>query len=234
MNHFSIALPLLLTALAPFHLPAADAAKPKDEMARMQMVLLSRPTDAKSAQPDAATLAAQRKATENLLQSGKLLFAGDCTGNGALREVLILRGAETNDARELAAALPAVKIGAWTAESLLWFGASNYFRPVTTPARTSEYFFGLLVRGTNAAKLPPDEVTKIQEGHMANIRRLADLGKLATAGPFVNGGDRRGIFIFKTTSLAEARQLTDTDPAVIAGRLRIELHPMQVPAGILR
>jgi len=34
--------------------------------------------------------------------------------------------------------------------------------------------------------------------------------------------------------MAETPKLADTAPAVIAGRLRIELHPIQVPAGSLR
>jgi hypothetical protein len=50
---------------------------------------------------------------------------------------------------------------------------------------------------------------------MANINRLAETGKLVLAGPFVDGGDRRGVFIFKVDSLGEAQALTDTDPAVI-------------------
>ena len=68
---------------------------------------------------------------------------------------------------------------------------------------------------------------------MANINRLAEMGKLVLAGPFVDGGDRRGVFIFKVASLSEAQSLTDTDPAVIAGRLKIVLYQWSVPKGML-
>jgi uncharacterized protein YciI len=68
---------------------------------------------------------------------------------------------------------------------------------------------------------------------MANINRLAEAGKLVLAGPFVDGGDRRGIFIFKVGSLSEAQALADTDPAVIAGRLKIVLYQWSVPKGML-
>ncbi|PYV91117.1 MAG: hypothetical protein DMG05_08055, partial [Acidobacteria bacterium] len=71
------------------------------------------------------------------------------------------------------------------------------------------------------------------EGHLANINRLAEAGKLVLAGPFYGDGDRRGVFIFKVDSLAEAQALTDTDPAVIAGRLKIVLHRWSVPKGML-
>jgi uncharacterized protein YciI len=234
MKSLSLLLAGLLTALASLPASAADERKPEAEMGRMQLILLSRATGAKPAAPDAATLAAQRKATDALLQSGALAFVGDTTGDTALREVLILRSAETNAARELAASLPAVKSGAWTAEPLTWFTATNYFKPAAAGAPRTPYVFGLLLSGTNAAKLPPEEVSKIQEGHMANIRRLAEAGKLAIAGPFAGGGNRRGVFIFNLDSTAEAQKLADTDPAVIAGRLRIELWPIEAPAGILR
>jgi uncharacterized protein YciI len=89
------------------------------------------------------------------------------------------------------------------------------------------------VRGAKWTKEQTEETKKIQEGHMANIARLAETGKLVLAGPFVDGGDRRGVFIFKLDSLSEAQALTDTDPAVIVGRLKIVLYRWSVPKGML-
>jgi alpha-L-fucosidase 2 len=67
---------------------------------------------------------------------------------------------------------------------------------------------------------------------MANIRRMAAAGKLTVAGPFSDGGDMRGMFIFNNTTMDEARALADTDPAVKAGRLVLELHPWYAGAGL--
>lgn len=66
---------------------------------------------------------------------------------------------------------------------------------------------------------------EIQKAHMANIKRMADEGKLVTAGPFEDDGELRGIYIFNVPTLDEAKALTETDPAVKAGRLIMELHP---------
>jgi uncharacterized protein YciI len=57
--------------------------------------------------------------------------------------------------------------------------------------------------------------------------------KLVVAGPFGDDGNLRGIFVFKVASLDEAKALAETDPAVIAGRLAIDMHPWLVPEGIL-
>jgi uncharacterized protein YciI len=68
---------------------------------------------------------------------------------------------------------------------------------------------------------------------MANINAMAKTGKLVIAGPFENGGDYAGVFVFKVGSLAEAKALAESDPAVQAGRLVSEVHPWQVPEGSL-
>jgi len=69
------------------------------------------------------------------------------------------------------------------------------------------------------------EATKLQAAHMANIKRLAKEGKLAIAGPFLDNGELRGIYIFNVETIEEAKKLTETDPAIKAGTLVMELHP---------
>jgi uncharacterized protein YciI len=78
----------------------------------------------------------------------------------------------------------------------------------------------------SAEKTP--ESKAIQEGHLANIGALWKAGKLAVAGPLQDNGDIRGIFIFQVATLEEVRALTDTDPAIKAGRLVAEIHPWMV------
>lgn len=75
------------------------------------------------------------------------------------------------------------------------------------------------------------EAMRIQEAHLANIQRLADEGKLIVAGPFLDDKDLRGIFIFDSESEKEVRALVETDPAIIAGRLRYEVHPWMTAKG---
>ncbi|HHC79611.1 MAG TPA: hypothetical protein ENK46_07005 [Flavobacteriia bacterium] len=69
-----------------------------------------------------------------------------------------------------------------------------------------------------------EAAAKLQKAHLQNIKRLANEGKLALAGPFLDNGDLRGIYIFNVASIEEAEALTKTDPAVKAGSLIMELH----------
>jgi len=87
------------------------------------------------------------------------------------------------------------------------------------------YYVALLYRGPKWTPQETPETRAIQDGHMANIQRLAQEGKLLLAGPFTDNGDLRGIFVFKVGSMQEAQELAAADPAVKAGRLRLDIHP---------
>ena len=87
------------------------------------------------------------------------------------------------------------------------------------------YYVGFLYKGEKWTAEETPETRKIQEGHMANIQRMAAEGKLVIAGPFTDGGDLRGLYVFRVASAEEAKALVEIDPAVKAGRLRFELHP---------
>jgi uncharacterized protein len=86
------------------------------------------------------------------------------------------------------------------------------------------YVMVLLHIGKKARKFKQAELDKIQAGHMANIGRLAKEGKLLVAGPMGDDTELRGIFILDCESVAEAKALIDTDPAIQAGRLKAEYH----------
>jgi uncharacterized protein len=94
------------------------------------------------------------------------------------------------------------------------------------------YVVGLLSAGPKWTAERTPESAKLQEGHMANIKRMAETGKLVVAGPFTgNNQTLRGMFIFKAT-LEEARKLADADPAIQAGRLTLELFPWYAGKGL--
>jgi uncharacterized protein YciI len=62
-------------------------------------------------------------------------------------------------------------------------------------------------------------------GHMNNISRLVDEGKLIVAGPLgKNENSYRGIFIYNVKTIEEAEELVQTDPAVNSKLLDAELY----------
>jgi uncharacterized protein YciI len=75
--------------------------------------------------------------------------------------------------------------------------------------------------------------SKLLQAHLRNIQRLAAEGKLILAGPFLDQQSFRGIFIFNVKSVEEARRLCESDPAIKAGTLIMELHPWYGSAALM-
>ena len=99
------------------------------------------------------------------------------------------------------------------------------------------YHIFLLKKGLTWSPESTPEISALQEEHLANYKRLADLGKLVLTGPFLDSfatsGEIRGMGVLKTDTLQEAQELIETDPMVKVGRLIFELHAWMVEKDIL-
>ena len=109
-------------------------------------------------------------------------------------------------------------------EKAVQYGADEY--------GMKKYVFAFLYRGPNR-DLPKAEADALQIEHLKNINRMASEGKLVLAGPFLDNEDLRGIYIFNVESVAEAEVLTNTDPAIQAGSLRMELREWYGSAALM-
>ena len=87
-----------------------------------------------------------------------------------------------------------------------------------------KYWFVMLLKGPNRTQ---DSATaaKIQREHLNNITRLYNEGKIKVAGPFGDGGDWLGIFIFDCETKEEVEKLLQSDMAVSSGRLNYDIRP---------
>ena len=95
------------------------------------------------------------------------------------------------------------------------------------------YVMAFLKAGPNRLK---DSTARaaLQMAHLKNIMRLAAEGKLIVAGPFMDDQPIKGIFIFNVSTIEEAKALTETDPAIKAGSLVMELHPWYGSAALMQ
>lgn len=96
-----------------------------------------------------------------------------------------------------------------------------------------KYVMAFLKSGPNRDQ-DSAEVIRLQRAHMDNIKRLAEERKLVVAGPFLDDTEVRGIYIFDVGSIEEAEALTQSDPAIQAGRLVMELHPWYGSAALIQ
>ncbi len=71
-----------------------------------------------------------------------------------------------------------------------------------------------------------DSINVLMRGHLNNISRLAQEGKIILAGPYgKNDLNFRGLYIFDETDIAEVERILQSDPAIAAGVFETELIP---------
>jgi uncharacterized protein len=115
----------------------------------------------------------------------------------------------------------------------LLFASAASAAPEPDEFEMTTYQVAFLKKGPAWTAADTPERQEIQKGHMAHIQKMGESGKLIIAGPFSDGGDLRGMFIFRTDTLEEAKALAEQDPAVKAGRLVLEWHPWFAAKNIL-
>jgi uncharacterized protein YciI len=87
-----------------------------------------------------------------------------------------------------------------------------------------KYFLVILKTGANTSN-DKELINESFRGHMNNINRLVEEGKLIVAGPLEkNENNYRGIFVLNNIeSIDEAKKLLQTDPAIKNGLLDYEI-----------
>jgi len=93
-----------------------------------------------------------------------------------------------------------------------------------------QYFVAFLKSGPNRVQ---DEkaADSLQTLHLGHLGRMYEAGYADISGPFGDDGDIRGITIYNVPTLQMADSLANLDPAVQAGRLKIEVHPWWAAKG---
>ena len=232
---------ILLFAIACFLFVAPlTGAQPKEEpkhkMVQFQMALLGKgPKWDSTAELQRNQILQQHFANVmSLLDTGKAVVAGPMGDNTELAGIFILRAASAGEAKTWVEADPAVKAGLFVAEIHPWF-SEDVFKKANSPLKMNTVYLGFLKKGPNRKEGDGEtpQVQELQKAHLANIGRLVELKKLVAVGPFGDDGNLRGIFVFRVASLQEAQELSATDPMIRSRRLVLELHPWQVPEGIL-
>ena len=211
---------------------AQDKKEPEHKLIEFHMALLKHGPNYNAAGMPKELRAAHIANVMSLFESGKAVIAGPLGDDSDIAGVFVFRAKSAEEARAWAESDPAVKAGFFEAEMHPWWSEDVMKKPASPISMTTAYL-GFLTRG---AKWTPEQTpatAELQKAHLANINRLAQMKKLVVAGPFGDNTTLRGIFVFKVASIDEAKALAETDPAVQAGRLAIQMHPWLVPEGVL-
>lgn len=92
----------------------------------------------------------------------------------------------------------------------------------------------LVILKSGPKKMPEGQArTDMFKGHFANIERLANDKKLVVAGPLDGVEGRRGVFVFATSDIDEARRYVEADPVIGNGEMVAEYHKFFSSAALM-
>ena len=110
-------------------------------------------------------------------------------------------------------------------------------RPTAAPpAEFDKYHFVVLVRPDNPAKLEPADAQRIQAEHLGHLTAMGEAGHMLVAGPFAERFDEkwRGLCLYDgALSREKVRELAESDPAVQAGVMAVEIMDWYTSKGAL-
>ena len=97
------------------------------------------------------------------------------------------------------------------------------------PRNLKGYFLCLLKKGEKWNET--EGSTELMPQHLAFLRQQMEARRFVVTGPLLGEGDDLvGISVIEAASAQEALELANEDPAVKAGRLRMEIRPVYLPS----
>jgi uncharacterized protein YciI len=103
-------------------------------------------------------------------------------------------------------------------------------RTKNIPRNVEPYFIALLFKGERWNDTAGGDVADLAPRQLAFIRAQIEAGNYLLSGPITDDGPMVGISIIRAGSAADALTLASADPGVVAGRLRVEVHPAYLPS----
>ncbi len=105
---------------------------------------------------------------------------------------------------------------------------------IDAPPQFDTYFMVFLKAAENRDNSDPEATMDIQRQHRAHLRKLREDGKILAAGPLEapEGHPLRGIVFYRGDLAPEdVERMAGADPAVQAGRLKVEVLRWWTPKG---
>ena len=237
-----VPVPMLVIAslLAPLLLAARPAPVPEAAPVRYQLGLLWRGsawTAERSPRTDSMQVAHLAN-IGRMFEERVLVGAGPFEGGADLRGLFLFRADTTFDLGALLARDPAISGGRLRLELMPLLaprGIGEAYRAAKAAGRPDSMIvvsWVFLRRGPSWTSNVTPQVRKVLEKHRDYTAQLHAEGRLPFMAGIEGTGDLRGVFVFRGDT-AEARRLTDLDPAFRSGRFRAEIHAWWTALGTL-
>lgn len=215
-------------------------AAPEPEMRTFQLVLVRPNPDFREPDTPSERLAlhrVERMKTAgamylvNLVKDQVALVAGPLPDNDEIQQIAILDRDSIKDAEFVFQQSPAVTTGRLKLEYYSFTAVDGVLRRPKDPFSSRVAQIGLLYRPDRAPKYPKQKLEEIEAGHRAHIEKMLETGELVIAGDVDRGDDLQGVLIFRARTADRIEEFANQDPAINAGRLRLELNTWKIAPG---
>ena len=169
-----------------------------------------------------------------LWRQGRGLAAGPLGDDGFIRGIVVLSLTNASEIKDCFKPDPFVQNDILAVEAYRWLTDATRFQKPIEPFKLAKHTLVVVKKGTGY-EAPKDALTSATMlSLMPSLRPWAETGDLAVFGPLVDAGELVGILLFIPENGEAIRAALEADPAVKAGRLKVELHPQFMGAGVLR
>lgn len=166
--------------------------------------------------------------------AGIALTAGPLGDNGFIRGIVILN---KMTAEELKAAFlpdPYIQNEILEAQSFPCVADTSAIQKYDLPYRLDQHTLVVVLKGENWKPLSTNPERDVMPLLLPTLKKSKQKGDLALSGTLIGAGERLGILLFRSSDLAAVKAELENDPAIKSGRVRLELHPQLLLAGVLR
>lgn len=111
-----------------------------------------------------------------------------------------------------------------------WSAMAQEKKSIAEQFDMKTYYLVLLKKGPNRSQ-DSATVAQIQVQHLAHLTKMYEEKHMCIAGPLMDNSEIRGICVYNTATLEEAKAFAESDPAVKTGRLMVEIHPWYAAKG---
>lgn len=173
-----------------------------------------------------------------LAENGWLRAAGPMATPGELRGLEISRCKSVKEAMELGSQDPAITHNRLRLEAYSWNGPAGlgdrYRQEKNEPGYKQKMVKHPMAMLLTTEQWKGTPSMALLKAHGERTQAMLKDGRMKGAGPFENGGEKIGVFIFAPMGLDEAKQIAEADPLVKAGLAKIQMYEWYTVDGTFR
>ena len=169
-----------------------------------------------------------------LYKQGRAFTAGPLGDNGFIRGTVVLNISGAAEVKECFKPDPFVQQDILSVEAYRWLTDTTKFGKPDEPVKLAKHTLVVVKKGPAFGGLKgsasPDFIARL----LPSLAQLAEGDGVVISGPLVGAGELLGVALVSEEDGAKVEAALGKDPAVKEGRVKLELHPQLLAAGVLR